>query len=562
MSRTSPFPNGVDSSSSILPHNPLVARNLPYIRDTKGRPRYLGPTSTWSFCRRALMLLEAQAPSPDGLSAPLNLDGTAFRLRWQPKPMLEPSDLKNLPPMDYAFYLYNTVKYHLGELFGIIDEPYFLAQFERFHKAPWETARAHTLWFTEYLLILAYGKAFLAPSNHSGTAPPGSEFAARAMALLPDPAQLHDEGMLAIEFLALIGQAVRLCYIEGIQRQVPDDVVSPGFASRCNTAWWTVYVLEHELTALMGGPPSIPEDDITTELPFEKSASLPAKALTLRIRLSKLIASMCNTVYGVEKGMGDTFVRTTTTVLHQLAEVSRELEHIKSSFDDVSRSELPHMLRNTMLSYHHCIVLATRPLVMWLLMLSMPPATMEPQQLARPIATLLQTSAESATANIFMLRTLAEHDMLETFLPFQLEYGFSSAMLLCILGAILPTFVPNENWHAAIDFVLDEMVKKKNPVARLRKSELNQLDALLNPLRGYGPVFPDAATSFAGGDVVAGLQRGDVEPAQLADDDGGFEMPWDSMGNVGNQLANPDQMLELAEQIGTGDLLSSFFFEC
>lgn len=57
-------------------------------------------------------------------------------------------------------------------------------------------------------------------------------------------------------------------------------------------------------------------------------------------------------------------------------------------------------------------MLATRPLVMWLLILSMPPATMEPQQLVGLVATLLQTTAESATTIIFMLKTLAEHDTL------------------------------------------------------------------------------------------------------------------------------------------------------
>ena len=353
-------------------------------------PGYLGPTSTWSFCRRALSLLEAHTPSSDGSTAPLNLDGTAFRLRWEPKSMVEASDLKNLPAMDYALYLYNTVKFHLGELFGVIDEANFLVQFDRFHANPMETARSQRLWFTEYLLILAYGKAFLA-SGHWANGLPGTEFAERAMALLPDPALIHDESMLGIEVLALvalyfqsidmrvaayqyIGQALRLAYVEGIHRQVSDDVISPDFAKRCNNMWWTVYVLDQEFSALMGVPPAVPEGAVTVSLPSDRSSSLPAKALTLRIRLSRLIAIMCSSkskislkaphcsflsdesalaVYGLEEGLGGAFVRSTTTVLHQLAEVARELDDVVSNFSQTSKSDMPHMVRHISLSYHH-----------------------------------------------------------------------------------------------------------------------------------------------------------------------------------------------------------------
>ena len=166
---------------------------------------YLGPTSTWSFCRRALAVLEANSPSSDGSQAPLNLDGAAFRLRWEPKSRVDQSDLKNLPAADYSLYLFNTVKFHLAELSGLIHERTFLEHFEHFQQDPLRTAESQRLWFIQYLFVIAFGKAFLAQSGQAAPSVPfGSEYASRAMALFPDLVQMHDEGLLAIEVLALV----------------------------------------------------------------------------------------------------------------------------------------------------------------------------------------------------------------------------------------------------------------------------------------------------------------------------------------------------------------------
>ncbi|KAI1452453.1 hypothetical protein F4805DRAFT_447319 [Annulohypoxylon moriforme] len=571
------------SNDLTVPHNPLVVRNLAYVRDSSGRPRFLGPTSTWSFCRRALLLLEAHTPSSDGSTAPLNLDGTAFRLRWQSKSMVDDHDLKNLPAADYALYLYNTAKFHLAELFSIVDEPFFLAQFERFHKNPWETAQTQRLWFIEYLLFLAYGQAFLA-SGPWFNSPPGSHLAARALSLLPDPAYMHEENVRSIEVLVLvalylqsidmraaayqyIGQALRLAYIEGIYFQVPDDVIDPEFAMRCNNKWWTIYVLDQEFTALMGAPPSVPEGSGTVSLPIERSSSLPAKALTLRIRLSRLIASMCNTVYSLEDDIGDAFIRSTTAVLHQLADLSRELDHITSSFNWTSWSEVPHMFTQITLLCHHCIVLATRPLVMWILTLSVQHTMAEPQQLDGPIAALLQRAVGSATSIILILKTLADQNMLDTFLPFQLEYAFSAGMLLSILGATLPSYVLDATWSSSVNLVLGEMIRKQNAVAHLRKAELEHLERLLDPLRKYdSDIMQNAPPSgiTANGNFTM-CQPTDMAPPLVGGDNlepSGFGLPWEISYGAGNSfLGNPDQILELADQLEHGDLPDTFLLD-
>lgn len=219
--------------------------------------------------------------------------------------------------------LYNTVKFRLGELFGIVDEKNFLRIFEEFHRNPLETAQTHLLWFIKYLMVIAFGKALISYPNPTALSPSGSDLAARALSLLPDVAFLQDErpALLAIEVCALvalyfqsvdmrspayqyvccilvynspiliitqIGQALRLAFHDGLHRRLSEDVVDTEFTTRCSNVWWTIYVIDQELTAGLGCPPTIPLNSITMPLPDTESFSMPTKALALRSRLSQI----------------------------------------------------------------------------------------------------------------------------------------------------------------------------------------------------------------------------------------------------------------------------------
>ena len=163
---------------------------------------FLGPTSTWSYTRKALALIEQYAPQAGTPPDPINTDGVAFRLRWKPKADVEQSDLANLPPKAYVTYMLSTVQFHLGELSQLIDQSNFERHLDSFYRDALSTAQYQRLWFVEYLLILAFGKAFLYQAGPVSV-PAGCEYGMRALSLLPDPAQMHEEQMLSIEVLAL-----------------------------------------------------------------------------------------------------------------------------------------------------------------------------------------------------------------------------------------------------------------------------------------------------------------------------------------------------------------------
>jgi hypothetical protein len=91
-----------------------------------------------------------------------------------------------------------------------------------------------------------------------------------------------------------IGQALRLALHDGLHRSVSDEVVGSDLAGRCSNTWWAMCVLDQEITAGLGCPPAVPQNNITTPLPIAFSSSVSAKALALRTRLSRLVSSISN----------------------------------------------------------------------------------------------------------------------------------------------------------------------------------------------------------------------------------------------------------------------------
>jgi hypothetical protein len=159
----------------------------------------MGPSSSWSFCRRVLALLGKQLPVTVYSSDP---DGGAFKLRWRPVGSDEAPDVTNLPPLDYAVFLFNTAKFYLGTVFHMIDEAEFLRHLHELYEDMPAKAIADRHWYAQYLLIMAYGKAFVV-GHSTPDGPSGYQYAARAMALMPDLGRLPKNAIHAVQALTL-----------------------------------------------------------------------------------------------------------------------------------------------------------------------------------------------------------------------------------------------------------------------------------------------------------------------------------------------------------------------
>ena len=137
----------------------------------------------------------------------MHLDGTAYPLDWTSSPSGTITK-EDMPSLDYALYLMNTVKFHVSQLYHLFDEEIFLQGLYAFYDSSSQAELVQMkLWYCQYLLIIALGKAFLVQKNYSEESPPGAEFFVRAMKLLPDVTELYQDALLSIEILC----AISLC---------------------------------------------------------------------------------------------------------------------------------------------------------------------------------------------------------------------------------------------------------------------------------------------------------------------------------------------------------------
>ena len=89
-----------------------------------------------------------------------------------------------------------------------------------------------------------------------------------------------------------IGQALRMALGQGMHTDMPIQVVGEVALERLRRVWWTVYILEREMTSLEGLPQSIHDDDVLTALPTFSGLVQQHAELSMRVRLSRVITTI------------------------------------------------------------------------------------------------------------------------------------------------------------------------------------------------------------------------------------------------------------------------------
>lgn len=93
---------------------------------------------------------------------------------------------------------------------------------------------------------------------------------------------------------AQIGQAVRKALEQGMHTKMSFRDLSESVVQRCRQVWWTVYMLDRQMSSLMGLPQAIRDEDISAPLPSSSKSPQKKIALELHVKLSRLIADILN----------------------------------------------------------------------------------------------------------------------------------------------------------------------------------------------------------------------------------------------------------------------------
>ncbi|PYI07533.1 hypothetical protein BO78DRAFT_443093, partial [Aspergillus sclerotiicarbonarius CBS 121057] len=472
----------------------------PVIKDTR-RPSkrnwiWLAPASPWSFTARlTVMMTERLGLNTETSSPEIYLDGDIYPLEWNDLP--ESADLADLPSLDYALHLFNVAKLHLGQTYRFLDEESFTARIFALYDDPKaEKATNSRMWFVQFLLILAFGKAFLSRPNGHDT--PGSKFFVRAMSNMPKSLSTGRDSVIVIEALALaalylysidhrenaymhIGQAVRIAQLEGLHTQLPDAEIGTITVARCQNLWWTLYTLDRQVSFAVGLPTITQDCEISTLVRAPRDRS-QVMVFNLQVRLSQMLSSILATIYKTEKTQLGAFLESTRDVLQTMARLAEEIEEmIPGKFqrmDSVSQET-----RHVVLLYHQCVIIATRPLLLSVLKERLEKLGRAEENwqgfLALP-KSLISIGIKSAIKTLHVLSD--ENIFLEVFLPFDLEFTYAAALHLTMGNTLFPPDTATQSYSPLAHQILDEMISRGNKVARLRKSELTRLEGLFQVL--------------------------------------------------------------------------------
>ncbi|CAG9952726.1 unnamed protein product [Clonostachys rosea f. rosea IK726] len=371
-----------------------------------------------------------------------HVDGQLYSIIPELQIGLDAAEISNLPALELALYYAQTAKFRTYPLYHLFEETDFSQNLHCFYQDPSDYAQTHGLWYVHYLVIMALGKSLL--GKQAGMRPAGSELFSRALNLLPDAAYLSRDPVRATELFcsvalylhcvdhrvaahSYIGQAVRMAQSHGLHTDMPPALVGDRLAQHGRLLWWTAYTLDRRLSSLMGTPNTIHNEDISAPLPRISDSDLHSAALSIHVKIAKTLGSISITVYGPKEKLKDTFLSTIRRTLKCIGELGDEL----ASFSSRSIGEISRVAAHLNLQYNQI-------------------------------------------ANILL--QLKKFNLLDDFLPFDLETAYSAAFVLIMSSEIEAKHPLHEASLAALLDVFDTMVAGGNLVASSRKAEVEELD--------------------------------------------------------------------------------------
>ncbi|KAL5608671.1 hypothetical protein FOVSG1_003352 [Fusarium oxysporum f. sp. vasinfectum] len=319
-----------------------------------------------------------------------------------------------------------------------------------YHDEATRLRQMQTLWYTQYLLVMAVGMLIGSPSE-SPASPPGTSFFAEAIKNIPPTYELGSHGVLAVETLCLAGLYLQWCdrkhdayvYVGSALRlamalgcQLPHDE-QQGLRSEVNhrvRVWWTAYMLDRRLSTGLGFPPGVDGRQLRAELPHPFSGYQHPLPMIINIRIAQTTDEIMASFYGNMTITQTEFVTRIQDTLHNLYEIGRS---IPSS-----------------LAMDFC---------------NMTAAT------TRTSASLyLMLFQDAATKSIRILSTLRAEKRIALFGYFDLDATFSAAFILTMMGFVQgQDGAPPEGLKQAAG-ILRHLSRAGNQAAQRRLDELKQ----------------------------------------------------------------------------------------
>jgi len=84
---------------------------------------------------------------------------------------------------------------------------------------------------------------------------------------------------------------MRIALAEGMHTDMPIELGEP-LVQRCRKIWWSIYILDRQMSSQMGLPLSIQDDDISCKLTYFAGSTQRTAALKMQIRLARIYSEI------------------------------------------------------------------------------------------------------------------------------------------------------------------------------------------------------------------------------------------------------------------------------
>lgn len=78
----------------------------------------------------------------------------------------------------------------------------------------------------------------------------------------------------------------------GMHTDMPVMDLGEDFVQRCRKVWWTIYVLDRQMTSLLGLPQSVRDEGFNCQLPSYSGSVQRTAAMNMQVKFARVVAEV------------------------------------------------------------------------------------------------------------------------------------------------------------------------------------------------------------------------------------------------------------------------------
>lgn len=269
------------------------------------------------------------------------------------------------------------------------------------------------------------------------------------------------------------GMAVRLSTCLGLHRRVTSgSILSPTEREHRNRLWWTVYIFDRSTCTKLGQPLTIQDADIDVEMPSSDMSGLenqtqtklgPPDHLIAYINLAQITGHIMRDIYAPSsKSSGSRFVQNVRAILQELKKWDA---HVPVNLRWKAEGGVPRPVASLQLHFNQCIILATRPILLYVLKVKDPFANqttnstldgIDPdlRQVSDTTRSLADSCIAAARTSNSILSQLFVENALATCGYFDAHHLFASTLVLIISAITSPNASDSDAVQTAFQLLM------------------------------------------------------------------------------------------------------------